>query len=286
MVPPLRRFARMPRPFSQVDVFTATPYRGNPVAVVLDATGLADEEMQRFAHWTNLSETTFVLPPTVEGADYRVRIFTPVLELPFAGHPTLGACHAWLAQQAADADRQSFVQECGAGLVEIRRTPEGLAFGAPPLVRSGPVEEPLVQHIASVLGIDRADIVDAEWADNGPGWVAVLLESAPRVLALEPGYVDLDVGVAGPYPGGSPEAFEVRAFLPKDGSTVEDPVTGSLNASLAQWLLRTGRATAPYVAAQGAALGRAGRVHVSQETDGTIWVGGGTVTCVTGEVEL
>ena len=253
MVPPLRRFARMPRPFSQVDVFTATPYRGNPVAVVLDATGLADEEMQRFAHWTNLSETTFVLPPTVEGADYRVRIFTPVLELPFAGHPTLGTCHAWLEQQAADGDRQSFVQECGAGLVEIRRTPEGLAFGAPPLVRSGPVEEPLVQHIASVLGIDRADIVDAEWADNGPG---------------------------------SPEAFEVRAFLPKDGSTVEDPVTGSLNASLAQWLLRTGRATAPYVAAQGAALGRAGRVHVSQDTDGTIWVGGGTVTCVTGEVEL
>src|SRR5438552_10159816 len=218
MVPPLRRFARMPRPFSQVDVFTATPYRGNPVAVVLDATGLADEEIQRFAHWTNLSETTFVLPPTVEGADYRVRIFTPVLELPFAGHPTLGACHAWLAQQAADADRQSFVQECGAGLVEIRRTPEGLAFGAPPLVRSGPVEEPLVQHIASVLGIDRADIVDAEWADNGPGWVAVLLESAPRVLALEPGYVVLAVGVAGPSPGGSPAAFEARAFLPQYGS--------------------------------------------------------------------
>src|SRR5204862_4409885 len=154
--------ATMPRPFREVDVPTTRPYRGNPVAVVLDAEGLTTEEMQRFAHWTNLSETTFLLPPEAAGADYRVRIFTPVLELPFAGHPTLGTCHAWLEQQAADGDRQSFVQECGAGLVEIRRTPEGLAFGAPPLVRSGPVEEPLVQHIASVLGIDRDDIVDAE----------------------------------------------------------------------------------------------------------------------------
>jgi len=274
------------RPFRQVDVFTDTPYRGNPVAVVLDAAGLADEEMQRFANWTNLSETTFVLPPADEGADYRVRIFTPLLELPFAGHPTLGTCHAWLERHPALGDRQRFVQECGAGLVEVRRTPEGLAFAAPPLVRSGPVEESLVQHIASVLGIERADIVDAEWADNGPGWVAVLLESAERVLALEPGAVDLDIGVAGPHPDAAPHAFEVRAFVPSSGSTVEDPVTGSLNASLAQWLLRTGRAGAPYVAAQGTALGRAGRVHLSQSPDGTIWVGGGTVTCVTGEVEL
>jgi PhzF family phenazine biosynthesis protein len=272
------------RPFRQVDVFTTEPYRGNPVAVVLDGEGLSTEEMQRFAHWTNLSETTYVLPPSVPDADYRLRIFTPVLELPFAGHPTLGTCHAWLSVTDAGAD--VVVQECAAGLVPIRRTDDGLAFAAPPLVRTGPVEESLLQHLASVLEIERADIQDAEWVDNGPGWVAVLLESAEAVLAVRPGSVDLDVGVVGPHPPGSPEAFEVRAFFPKDGSTVEDPVTGSLNASLADWLLRTGRASAPYVASQGAALGRAGRVHVSRDADGTIWVGGGTVTCVEGVVRL
>jgi PhzF family phenazine biosynthesis protein len=276
----------MPRPFSQVDVFTATPYAGNPVAVVLDGEGLTTEEMQRFAHWTNLSETTFVLAPTLPGADYRVRIFTPVSELPFAGHPTLGTCHAWLSGPGASHDADVVGQECEAGLVRVRRTADGLAFAAPPLLRSGPVEESLVEHIASVLSIDRGEIVDAEWADNGPGWVAVLLASADAVLALRPGFVDLDLGVVGPYPEGSPQAFEVRAFFPKDGSTAEDPVTGSLNASLAQWLLRTGRASAPYVASQGTALGRAGLVHISRDSDGTIWVGGGTVTCVAGHVEL
>ena len=275
----------MTRPFSQVDVFTATPYAGNPVAVVLDAEGLGTDEMQRFASWTNLSETTFVLPPADPGADYRVRIFTPAVELPFAGHPTLGTCHAWL--EAGGSPRgDAIVQECEAGLVAIRRTDDGLAFAAPPLVRSGPVEESLVEHLASVLGIERTTIVAAEWADNGPGWVAVLLESADAVLALRPGVVDLDVGVVGPYPAGAPAAFEVRAFFPKSGSTAEDPVTGSLNASLAQWLLRTGRATAPYVASQGTELGRAGRVHISVDVDGAIWVGGGTVTCVEGRVEL
>jgi PhzF family phenazine biosynthesis protein len=276
---------RVLRPFRQVDVFTESPYRGNPVAVVLDAEGLSTEEMQRFAHWTNLSETTFVLPPSAGAADYRVRIFTPVAELPFAGHPTLGTCHVWLSTQP-EARADVVVQECAAGLVPVRRTAEGLAFAAPPLLRSGPVEESLVEHIAAVLGIGRGEIVDAEWADNGPGWVAVLLESADAVLALRPGFVDLDVGVVGPYPDGSPQAFEVRAFFPKEGSTVEDPVTGSLNASLAQWLLGTGRASAPYVASQGTALGRSGRVHVSRDADGTIWVGGGTVTCVSGEVDL
>jgi PhzF family phenazine biosynthesis protein len=275
----------MLRPFAQVDVFTATPYRGNPVAVVLDGEGLTVEQMQRFAHWTNLSETTFVLPPTVPGADYHVRIFTPTTELPFAGHPTLGTCHAWLAGGRTPPG-EVVVQQCGAGLVPVRRTPDGLAFAAPPLLRSGPVEEPLVEHIASVLGIPRPEILDAEWADNGPGWVAVLLASAEAVLALRPGFVDLDLGVVGPYPPGSPEAFEVRALFPKDGATAEDPVTGSLNASLAQWLLRTGRAKVPYVASQGTALGRSGRVHVSSDPDGTIWVGGGTVTCVRGQVEL
>jgi PhzF family phenazine biosynthesis protein len=273
----------MTRQFMQVDVFTATPYSGNPVAVVLDGEGLDTDQMQRFANWTNLSETTFVLPPSAPGADYQVRIFTPVEELPFAGHPTLGTCHAWLAGKP---ERTEILQQCGAGLITLRRTADGLAFAAPPLVRSGPVEESLVQHLASVLGIDRAEILDAQWVDNGPGWVAVLLSSADAVLALRPGFVDLDVGAVGPYPEGSPAAFEVRAFFPKDGSTVEDPVTGSLNASLAEWLLRTGRASAPYVASQGAALGRSGRVYLSRDPDGTIWVGGGTVTCVTGRVEL
>ena len=276
----------MLRPFAQVDVFTTTPYRGNPVAVVLDGGDLTTEQMQRFAHWMNLSETTYVLPPSVPDADYQVRIFTPTAELPFAGHPTLGTCHAWLAGDRTASAGEVVVQQCGAGLVPVRRGAEGLAFAAPPLLRSGPVEESLVEHIASALGIGRAEILEAEWADNGPGWVAVLLASAEAVLALRPGLVDLEVGVVGPYPPGSPQAFEVRAFFPKDGSTVEDPVTGSLNASLAQWLLRTGLASAPYVASQGTALGRAGRVHVSSDADGTIWVGGGTVTCVRGQVEL
>ncbi len=286
----------MARRFSQVDVFTTTPYAGNPVAVVLEGDGLTTDEMRRFAHWANLSETTFVLPPTEPDADYRVRIFTVAspsdgessigLELPFAGHPTLGTCHAWLEAGGKPKGDEVVVQECPAGLIPVRRTAAGLAFCAPPLIRSGPLEEPLVQHIASLLGIDRAEILDAEWADNGPGWAAVLLESADAVLALRPRPVDLDLGVVGPYPEGSPQAFEVRAFFPKDGATVEDPVTGSLNASLAQWLLRTGRASAPYVAGQGTALGRSGRVHISRDEDGTIWVGGGTVTCISGQVEL
>ncbi|MDQ3733270.1 MAG: PhzF family phenazine biosynthesis protein [Actinomycetota bacterium] len=273
----------MSRPFQQVDVFTTTPYLGNPVAVVLDAEGLSTEQMQRLARWTNLSETTFVLPPTEPGADYRVRIFTPVTELPFAGHPTLGTCHAWLSTKHVG---EEVVQQCAAGPIRIRRTANGLAFAAPPLLREGPVDDGLVDRIASMLGITRSEIVDAQWVDNGPGWVAVLLPSAEAVLALRPGHVALDLGVVGPYPPGSPQAFEVRAFFPKDGATVEDPVTGSLNASLASWLLRSGRATAPYVASQGTALGREGRVHISCDDDGAIWVGGGTVTCVAGHIEL
>jgi len=277
--------AGMLRALHHVDVFTTTPYHGNPVAVVLDADGLTTEQMQRFAHWTNLSETTFVLPPTDPAADYRVRIFTPVAELPFAGHPTLGTCHAWRSVAGA-ADRPAFVQECGAGLVPIRVTDNGLAFAAPPLLREGPVEEKLISRLAGLLNIDRAAVVDAQWVDNGPGWVAVLLASADEVLALRPRPVDLDLGVVGPYPPGGPAAFEVRAFFPKDGATVEDPVTGSLNASLAQWLLGTGRATPPYVARQGAALGRSGRVHIDADADGRVWVGGGTITCATGRVDL
>ncbi len=273
------------RPFAEVDVFTTTPYAGNPVAVVLDGDGLRTEQMQRFANWTNLSETTFVLAPSEPGADYQVRIFTPVAELPFAGHPTLGTCHAWL-EAGGSPSGDVVVQQCAAGLVGVRRGQDGLAFAAPPLLRSGAVEEALVSQIAGVIGVARDDIVDAQWADNGPGWVAVLLADADAVLAVKPAFTDLDLGLAGPYPEGSECAFEVRAFFPKDGSLVEDPVTGSLNASLAEWLLRTGRTSAPYVASQGTALGRRGRVHVSVDDDGTIWVGGGTVTCVRGEVDL
>ncbi len=276
----------MQREFRQVDVFTTEPYRGNPVAVVLGAEGLSDEGMQRFAHWTNLSETTFVLSPSAAGADYRVRIFTPVAELPFAGHPTLGTCHAWLEAGGTQGNADAIVQECEAGLVPIRRTPDGLGFGAPPLIRSGPVDEDELVHVAGTLNLDRSAIVAAEWADNGPGWVALLLESAEAVLAVRPGLVDHDVGLVGPRPAGADAAFELRAFFPKDGATTEDPVTGSLNASVAQWLLGSGRATAPYVAAQGTALGRAGRVHISADGDDRVWVAGGTVTCVSGTVEI
>jgi len=274
------------RPFRLVDVFTATPYRGNPVAVVHDAGGLSTDEMQRVAHWMNLSETTFVLPPDDAGADYRVRIFTPVTELPFAGHPTLGTCHAWLEAGGAPQNDGVVVQQCRAGLIGVRRHDGRLAFAAPPLIRSGPADDATIEHVAALLGIDQAEIEAAEWVDNGPGWVAVLLGSVDRVLELRPGPIDMDVGVVALHPSGGPHALEVRAFFPKDGLAVEDPVTGSLNASVAQWLLGTGRLTAPYAARQGTALGRTGRVEISQDGDRAIWVGGGTVTCVTGEVEL
>ncbi len=277
----------MQRPFVQVDVFTTTAYAGNPVAVVLDGSDLTTEQMRRVARWTNLSETTFVLPPVDAAADYLVRIFTPTLELPFAGHPTLGTCHAWLTLAGGRPKRDDvIVQECAAGLIPVRRTDAGLAFAAPPLLRSGAVDEEFVQRIATAARIDRAKILAAEWVVNGPEWVAILLASAEEVLAVDPGPMDFDLGVVGPHPKGSPEAFEVRAFFPKDGAAVEDPVTGSLNASLAQWLLGSGRAQAPYVASQGTVLGRSGRVHISTDAEGAVWVGGGTITCISGTVEL
>jgi PhzF family phenazine biosynthesis protein len=277
----------MSRPFRQVDVFTAEPYRGNPLAVVHDAAGLSTEQMQRFANWMNLSETTFLLPPADASADYLVRIFTPSAELPFAGHPTLGSAHCWLEAGGQSKSPGVVVQECGAGLVQIRQDDAGrLRFAAPPLVRSGPVDDDLARQIAGVLGVRRDEIVDLAWADNGPGWIAVLMASAEAVLALKPGPTDLDLGVAGPHPPGGPADWEVRAFFLANGLTTEDPVTGSFNASLAQWLLATGRAQAPYVARQGTVLGRSGQVHISADPDGTVWVGGGTVTCVTGAVEL
>ena len=275
----------MQRAYSQVDVFSPEPFLGNPVAVVLDGQGLTTAQMQRFARWTNLSETTFMLPPDAPGADYLVRIFTPAAELPFAGHPTLGTCHAWLSAGHAPREAGQIVQQCAAGLVPIRRTGGMLGFAAPPLLRSGPVDEPLIGQIAAQLGIDRADIVDAQWADNGPGWVAILLASADAVLALRAGGIGIDLGVS-PFPAGSECALEVRAFFPVDGRAVEDPVTGSFNASLAQWLLSSGRVSAPYVASQGTVIGRRGRVHVTRDDDGTVWIAGATTTRVTGQVDL
>jgi PhzF family phenazine biosynthesis protein len=281
----IEQAARRRLPFRQVDVFAAAPFAGNPVAVVHDADGLGTEEMQRIANWTNLSETTFLLAPTVPGADYKVRIFTPAEELPFAGHPTLGSCHAWLEAHPGHGG-DTVVQECGSGLVPVRRSGGRLAFAAPPLVRDEPVDEDLQKRLAELLGIDRDAIRDARWVDNGPGWVAVLLDSAAAVLEPAPGYADVKLGVVGPYPDGSPHAVEVRAFFAAGRTLTEDPVTGSLNAGLAQWLLRTGRLSAPYVAHQGTALGRDGEVHVDQDPDGTIWVGGATTTRVLGEISL
>jgi PhzF family phenazine biosynthesis protein len=273
------------RSFSQVDVFSSEPLLGNPVAVVHGADGITDDEMARFARWTNLSETTFLLEPTNERADYRLRIFTPGTELPFAGHPTLGSAHAWLEAGGEPKNDQEVVQECAAGLVRLRRG-ERLAFAAPPLVRAGPVGDEDRERIVGSLGIRDHEVVDMAWADNGPGWVAVLMESAERVLALEPDFVamgNLDIGVIGPHPDGGDADIEVRAFCP-DMGIGEDPVTGSLNASIGQWLAGN-RLPTSYVAAQGTAIGRRGRVHVDLEGD-TIWVGGDALTTVTGRVAL
>lgn len=282
-------------PFTQVDVFTDSAHRGNPVAVVhldhLDDAGLgrvSTEAMARFAHWTNLSETTFLLPPSDPGADYRVRIFTPVTELPFAGHPTLGTCRAWLDAGGEPAAPDRVVQECAAGLITIRRDGGTLAFAAPPLSRSGPVDDETMAEVERCLGVDRSRFEAVAWADNGPGWVAVLLATPDEVLALRPVFSDLKVGVAAPYPdrsGPDGAALEVRAFFGKDGVMTEDPVTGSLNAALAQWLSAEGLIELPYQASQGTALGRAGRVSAVGDGD-TIWIGGGTVPVVQGTVLL
>ena len=288
------------RPFKQVDVFTAQPYRGNPLAVVLDGSGLDTATMQHFTNWTNLSECTFLLPPTEEGrangADYRVRIFCPGRELPFAGHPTLGSCHAWLEAGGVAAGEQ-VVQECGVGLVRIRRDGARLAFAAPPLIKSGPLPEADLALIARGLGVARGDIVAHSWCDNGPNWRGVMLQSAAQVLALKPDVAvlaGLDIGVVGPRGKvggiGSSAAddaqFEVRAFFPGNAGLTEDPVTGSLNAALAQWLIGAGLAPERYVAAQGTVLQREGRVHIERDADGAIWVGGSSVTCVDGTVVL
>jgi PhzF family phenazine biosynthesis protein len=273
------------RSFSQVDVFSTEPLMGNPVAVVHDADGITEEEMRQFARWTNLSETTFLLTPTDPTADYRLRIFTPGAELPFAGHPTLGSAHAWLEAGGTPRADAELVQESAAGLIRIRRT-DRLAFAAPPLLREGPVSADERAQILTALAITDEDVVDLYWGDNGPGWVVVLLRDATAVLEVRPDWAafeGLDIGVVGPYPSGSECAVEVRAFSPGLG-VVEDPVTGSLNASIGQWLAGTRLPTA-YVASQGTALGRAGRVHVEKDGD-TVWVGGDAATTIKGAVGL
>lgn len=304
------------RPFQQVDVFTAVPYRGNPLAVVLDADALDTAAMQRFAQWTNLSETTFLLPPTDPAADYRVRIFTPGCELPFAGHPTLGSCHAWLRTGGKPKSPDRVMQQCEAGLVPIRRDGERLAFAAPAMQRSGPSPS-LLARVAAALKLQARQVLAAQSLDNGTVWLGLLLDDVDTVLALAPDHRALKalgykIGVAAmpaapaataligrsnrearAFAGSTQTApaseaavgLEVRAFASCVG-VEEDPVTGSLNASLAQWLIEDGHLSADYVAGQGQCLGRDGRVHVSRDVEGQVWVGGDVVTCIDGHVAL
>ena len=278
-----------PFEFKQVDVFSTVALKGNPVAVVLNADRLTDAQMSDFARWTNLSETTFVLKPQNPEADYRLRIFTTLKELPFAGHPTLGSCHAWL-EAGGQPKGAEVVQECSAGLIRIRRQGGQLAFTAPPLLRTGAVEEALLQRICRGLGIEPQTVAQARWVDNGPGWVALMLRDRKQVLDLEPDYsqlLGLSVGVVAPWQpevDGDEAQFEVRAFCAGEGMP-EDPVTGSLNAGLAQWLIADGHAPTRYVASQGTAMGRAGRVSIEQ-IGADIWVGGAAVTCISGQLTL
>jgi PhzF family phenazine biosynthesis protein len=273
--------------FQQVDVFTTEPFRGNPLAVVVGADALAEPQMAAFANWTNLSETTFLMRPTVSGADYRVRIFTPQRELPFAGHPTLGSCHVWLTS-GGEPNGSEIAQECGIGLVRIRRGDGRLSFAAPKLLREGPVDAETLSRAAAGLHVPLDAIVAASWADNGPGWLAILLRSRADVLSVRPDYVALSglrVGIVGPWDrtkDGADAQFEVRAFT---AAGYEDPVTGSLNAGVAQWLIGAGIAPPSYVASQGTALGRAGRVYVERQGS-EIWIGGAVTTCITGTVTL
>ena len=274
------------RPFHQVDVFTDAPTLGNPVAVVHHADGLDQPTMQRFTDWTNLSEATFLLPPKDPRADYRVRIFCPGRELPFAGHPTLGTAHAWLEAGGAPAG-DDITQECGVGLIRIRREAGALAFQAPPLRRSGPLDDAEVDQLVQGLGITRARVLGHQWCDNGPGWRSLLLDDADLVLSLTPDaqlLAGLDVGLIAPSTRAGID-FEVRAFFPGNSGLTEDPVTGSLNAALAQWLIGAGIAPDSYQAAQGTAMGRAGRVRVQRDGD-EIWIGGDCVTVIRGDVQV
>ena len=278
------------RRYAEVDVFAESALEGNPLAVIVDAEGLTTERMQAIATWTNFSETTFLLPATDPAADYRVRIFTPTTELPFAGHPTLGSAAVWLDHDGTPAVPGRIVQECGVGLVELRDAGSRLAFAAPPLVRDGPVAAAELDRVLAALGLGSDAIVAAAWVDNGPGWLGIELADAEAVLTVQPDasgwHSDDYIGLVGRHPASSDVAIEVRAFFPgPGGQCTEDPVTGSLNASVAQWMLGSGALDAPYVAAQGTAMGRRGRVHVDADADG-IWVSGGVVTVVRGSIDV
>jgi PhzF family phenazine biosynthesis protein len=274
-------------PFQLVDVFGEKPFSGNPLAVIALPADRDGEELLRITRWLNLSETAFLLPATEPEADYRVRIFTLDRELPFAGHPTLGSCHAWLTMGGQPKREERIVQECGAGLIAVRRDAQGLAFAAPPLIRSGPVDDNKLDEACGVLGITRSEVVAARWIDNGPGWLGIQLGSAAAVLAVEPARAHkarIDIGLVGLYPQGHPHAYEVRAiFSDPYGALIEDPVTGSLNASVAEWMIAEGLVISPYTASQGARLGRAGSIRITKEIDGALWVGGQTTTLFAGE---
>lgn len=273
-------------PFQLVDVFGATPFSGNPLAVVALPEDRDTETLQRITRWLNLSETAFLLPQTEPGADYRVRIFTLDRELPFAGHPTLGSCHAWLALGGSSQNPGHIIQQCGAGLIPIRQGAGGLAFAAPPLIRSGPVAPAALAEACSVLGITTDSVVAARWIDNGPGWLGIQLASAEAVIAIEPArshHSRIDLGLVGFHPAGHNHAYEVRAiFSDPYGALIEDPVTGSLNATVAQWMIEEGLVSPPYMATQGICLGRLGQISIDQDTDGTIWIGGRTETLFEG----
>lgn len=283
------------RSFKQVDVFTSVPYFGNPVAVVIGADGIDDKEMQRFAKWTNLSETTFLLEPTDPTADYRVRIFTPGAELPFAGHPTVGTCHAWLEAGGTPKSTDKIIQECALGLIGLRRIDGRVSFAAPDPIRSGSVDAQDLAKACAVLQLDPSEIVDAQWCDNGPGWMGVLLKDGQTVRDVVcdfPAGNGEGIGVVGPHTlgiaglgGTGGTDLEIRAFFGSNGTPTEDPVTGSLNASVAQWLLKASHISSPYVASQGSAIGRAGRIYIT-EADDKVWVGGDAVTCIEGTVAL
>ncbi len=275
------------RRFVQVDVFTAVALKGNPLAVVIDGSGLSEEQMADFARWTNLSETTFLLPPVDAAADYRVRIFTPGGELPFAGHPTLGSAHAFLASGGDTKKPGVVVQECGVGLVRVKRDGARLAFAAPPLKRSGAVDAQTHAQVLRALRLNADEVLDVVWVDNGPQWIAARLKNAEAVMALTPDFIamqGLKLGAVGAYPPGGEADFEVRAFVP-DLGVPEDPVTGSLNAGIALWMQGAGLAPDRYVAGQGAALGRDGRVHVLRDADAT-WIGGDVTPLIHGQVRL
>lgn len=271
-------------PFTQVDVFSEQPYGGNPLAVMLDGTGLSDESMHRIARWTNLSETSFIFPPTDPRADYKLRIFTPGGEVPFAGHPTLGSAHAWLEHGGKAHNADTVIQECAAGLITIRQHGKHLSFAAPNMIRTGALEQEYLDALIADMGIKSSQVVAHQWVDNGPGWAVIQLNSAQEVLDLHPEFTRVPqamVGAIGAYPDHSPCAFELRTFAPGVGVS-EDPVCGSMNASVAQWLIASGEASAPYVVSQGTCLGRTGRIDITSDSDGIVWVGGNTASMFTG----